>query len=159
MKRLIALGVCLIVGAELLVLIVHDRAFVLVASGLALATVLLDVRRLLGRGIEPRPTRTPTISGIRCAAGLPPPRRRFAGPSPPGRTGIGICVRCSPVGTKSRRANDWPRTRRHSNRPAACCSAPNCGNGSIPTTSDAPQTTSPPGRAAFEEILRKLEQV
>lgn len=53
MKKMIALGVCLIVGVELLTLIVHDRRFVLVASGIALALVLLDVRRLLGRGIEP----------------------------------------------------------------------------------------------------------
>ncbi|WAC90369.1 hypothetical protein [Mycobacterium sp. Aquia_213] len=53
MKRLIALGVCLIVGSELLVLIVHDRPFILAASGVALALVLLDVRRLLGHGMEP----------------------------------------------------------------------------------------------------------
>jgi len=53
MKRLIALGVCLIVGIELLVLIVHDRRFVLAASGVALALMLLSVRRFLGRGTEP----------------------------------------------------------------------------------------------------------
>ena len=53
MKRLIALGVCLIVGIELLVLIVHDRRFVLAAAGVALALVLLSVRRVLGHGVEP----------------------------------------------------------------------------------------------------------
>ncbi|MEZ0351040.1 hypothetical protein [Mycobacterium sp. pR1184] len=53
MKRLIALGVCLIIGAELLVLIVPDRSLVLVGSGVALALVLLNIRRLLGRGAEP----------------------------------------------------------------------------------------------------------
>jgi hypothetical protein len=53
MKRLIALGICLIVGMELLVLILHDRRFVLAASGVALALVLLNVRRYLGRGEEP----------------------------------------------------------------------------------------------------------
>jgi hypothetical protein len=53
MKRLIALGVCLIVGVELLALIVHDRRFLLAASGVALALVLLDVRRLLGHGTRP----------------------------------------------------------------------------------------------------------
>jgi len=53
MKRLIALGVCLVVSAELLVLISHDRRFVLAASGAALALVLLNVRRFLGRGSEP----------------------------------------------------------------------------------------------------------
>ncbi len=53
MKRLIALGICLIVGMELLALILHDRRFVLAASGVALALVLLNVRRYLGRGVEP----------------------------------------------------------------------------------------------------------
>ena len=87
---------------ELLALILHDRRFVLAASGVALALVLLNVRRCPGtRNANPRPNRTPTISGIRCAAGLPPPRRRSGGRSPPGRTGTGICVRCSRAGTKS----------------------------------------------------------
>lgn len=50
MKKLISLGVCLIVGVELLALIVHDRRFVLVASGVALALILLSVRRVLAHG-------------------------------------------------------------------------------------------------------------
>ena len=54
MKRLIAMGVCLIAGLELLMLIVQDRRFVLVASGLALALVLLNVRRVVGHGNEPK---------------------------------------------------------------------------------------------------------
>ena len=53
MKKLIALGVCLIVGIELLALILHDRPLVLAASGVALALVLLNVRRVLGHGIQP----------------------------------------------------------------------------------------------------------
>ena len=53
MKKLIVLGVCLIVVIELLALILHDRGFVLAASGAALALVLLNVRRFLGRGTEP----------------------------------------------------------------------------------------------------------
>jgi hypothetical protein len=53
MKRLIALGVCLIVGIELLALMVRDHLFVLVASGIALALVLLNIRRVLGHGIQP----------------------------------------------------------------------------------------------------------
>jgi hypothetical protein len=53
MKRLIFLGVCLIVVVELLALILHDRRFVLAASGAALALVLLNVRRFVGRGTEP----------------------------------------------------------------------------------------------------------
>jgi hypothetical protein len=52
MKRLVALGVCLIVGIELLALILHDRPFVLAASGVALALVLVSVRRVLGHGIQ-----------------------------------------------------------------------------------------------------------
>jgi hypothetical protein len=52
MKKLISLGVCLIVGIELLALIVHDRRFVLAASGVALALVLLSVRRVLGHGMQ-----------------------------------------------------------------------------------------------------------
>jgi hypothetical protein len=46
-KRLITLGVLLIVGIELLALTVHDRRFVFAASGIALALVLLNVHRLL----------------------------------------------------------------------------------------------------------------
>ena len=52
MKRLVALGVCFVIGMELLVLTVHDRRFVLVAAGLALALVLIVVRWLLGSGNE-----------------------------------------------------------------------------------------------------------
>jgi hypothetical protein len=53
MKRLIALGICLIVGMELLMLIVQDRRFVLAASGVAAALVLLNVRRILGHPTGP----------------------------------------------------------------------------------------------------------
>ncbi len=53
MKKLLALGICLIVGIELLVLIVRDQRFVLAASGIALALVLLNIRRLLGQGTQP----------------------------------------------------------------------------------------------------------
>ena len=53
MKRLIVLGVCLVAGMELFALILHGRRFLLVASGVALALVLLNVRRYLGRSKEP----------------------------------------------------------------------------------------------------------
>jgi hypothetical protein len=53
MKRLIALGVCLIVGIELLALMVHDRRFVLLATGVAVALVLLNIRRVVEHGIKP----------------------------------------------------------------------------------------------------------
>lgn len=55
MKRLILLGICLIAGIELLALILQDRSFVLAASGLALALVLLNIRRVLGRRNHPVP--------------------------------------------------------------------------------------------------------
>ncbi len=53
MKKLIALGVFLIVGTELLALILHDRRFVLATSGAAAALVLLNIRRFLGHGTQP----------------------------------------------------------------------------------------------------------
>jgi hypothetical protein len=53
MKKLIALGICLIVGIELLALILHDHRFVLAGSGVALALVLLNIRRVLEHGAEP----------------------------------------------------------------------------------------------------------
>jgi hypothetical protein len=52
MKRLIALGIFLIAGIELLALIVHERRFVLAGAGVALALVLLNIRRFLGHGID-----------------------------------------------------------------------------------------------------------
>jgi hypothetical protein len=53
MKKLIALGICLMTGVELLALIVQDRRFVLAAAGVALALVLLNIRRVLGHPNEP----------------------------------------------------------------------------------------------------------
>lgn len=52
MKRLVVLGVVLIVGVEALALVVRARGSVLAASGVAVALVLLSVRRALGRGAE-----------------------------------------------------------------------------------------------------------
>lgn len=52
MTRLVTLGVFLIVGVELLALVLHDRRFVLAGGGAALALVLLNVRRVLGRGAD-----------------------------------------------------------------------------------------------------------
>lgn len=49
MKKTVALGILLIAGIELLALMWHDHRFVLTASGIGLALVLLDVRRVLGR--------------------------------------------------------------------------------------------------------------
>jgi hypothetical protein len=48
MNRLIALGVFLVVGIELLALLLQDRRFVLAGAGAAVALVLLNIRRLVG---------------------------------------------------------------------------------------------------------------
>lgn len=53
MKRFVVLGVCLILGLELLALAQHDRRLVLAASGLGLALVLLGLRHTLGGGADP----------------------------------------------------------------------------------------------------------
>lgn len=53
MKRIVVLGICLIVGIEVIALILQDRRFVLVVSGFAAALVLLNVRRVLGYWNQP----------------------------------------------------------------------------------------------------------
>ncbi|CAM2790204.1 hypothetical protein BST27_27580 [Mycobacterium intermedium] len=53
MKKLIALGICLILGIEVLVLVLQARHLVLAASGVALALVLLNIRRVIGSGSQP----------------------------------------------------------------------------------------------------------
>jgi hypothetical protein len=53
MKKTVLLGVCFILGLELLALTQHDRRIVLAASGVGLALVLLSLRRALGGGPEP----------------------------------------------------------------------------------------------------------
>ena len=160
MKRLIALGVCLIVGAELLALIVHDRRFALAASGVALALVLLDVRRFLGRGMEPaaeldpddlgdslRRWRSTTETTIRWAESTRADWDRHLRP---------MLARRYEMATGQRLAKD----------PAAFYSAGRLLFGAelwewvnpnnVTRTGDRQPG---PGRAAFEEILRKLEQV
>lgn len=57
MSRLVALGVFLILSVELLTLALPDRGLVVAATGVALALVLLNVRRVVGRG--PRPDEEP----------------------------------------------------------------------------------------------------
>ena len=53
MNRTIGLGFCLVVAIELLAVMRHDLRFVLVVSGVAVALVLLTVRRILERGLAP----------------------------------------------------------------------------------------------------------
>jgi hypothetical protein len=59
MNRLIALGVSVVLCAELTALSLHDRRFVLWAAGAAALFALVNVRQALGRDIEPPPTEVP----------------------------------------------------------------------------------------------------
>jgi hypothetical protein len=95
MKRLVALGALLVVGVEVLALLLHQRQLLLWTSGIAVAVMLVGIRRLLAdRTANPRRTKQiRTLTQIRCAAGCPAPKPGFAGRSPPGETGIGAGVR------------------------------------------------------------------
>ncbi len=53
MKRLTALGLCIVVGSEAVALSLHDRRFLLWAAGIALALVLMNVRHVLGDDTDP----------------------------------------------------------------------------------------------------------
>jgi hypothetical protein len=59
MKRLIALGISVVLCAELTALSLHDRRFVLWAAGAAVLFALVNVRQVLGRDIEPPPPEVP----------------------------------------------------------------------------------------------------
>jgi hypothetical protein len=58
MKRLVALGVFVILTAELAALSLHDRRFVLWAAGAAALFALVSARQLLG-DVEPPPAAAP----------------------------------------------------------------------------------------------------
>jgi hypothetical protein len=53
MKRAVAAGFCIVVGADLLALLLPDRRFVLLAAGAAVALALLAVRWYLVREPDP----------------------------------------------------------------------------------------------------------
>lgn len=59
MKRLVALGISLILSAELAALSLHDRRLVLWLAGAAALFALLNVRQVLGRGVDPPPPAAP----------------------------------------------------------------------------------------------------
>lgn len=59
MKRLLALGISVVLSAELAALSLHDRRFVLWAAGVAVLFVLVNVRQVLGHGVESSPTPAP----------------------------------------------------------------------------------------------------
>ncbi len=111
MKRLIALGVLLIVGIELLALTVHDRRFVFAASGVALALVLLNVHRLLTHGTESEDEAGQDDLGDSLRRWLSSTRRRSVGRTPPGRTGTVTCVQCSHGASRSLPVKDRPKIR------------------------------------------------
>jgi hypothetical protein len=160
MKRLIALGVCLIAVAELLTLVVQDRRFVLVAAGVALALVLLNVRRFLEHGMQPLAELDPddlrdslrrwlstTETTIRWSESTRSDWDRHLRP---------MLARRYEMATGQRQAKD----------PAAFHASGNMLFGpelwewvnpnNITRTGDRQPG---PGRAVFEEILRRLEQV
>jgi hypothetical protein len=55
MKRVVALGVFVILTAELATLLLHDRRFVLWTAGVAALFALVNVRQVLGHGVESPP--------------------------------------------------------------------------------------------------------
>jgi hypothetical protein len=59
MKKIIALGVSVVLSAELAALSLHDRRFVLWAAGAAALFALVNVRQILGRDVEPSPPAIP----------------------------------------------------------------------------------------------------
>ncbi|HZC89519.1 MAG TPA: hypothetical protein VE400_02405 [Mycobacterium sp.] len=62
MKKLIVLGVSLVVSAELAALSLHDRRFVLWGAGAAALFALVNVRQVLGRDVEPSPS--PAVNAL-----------------------------------------------------------------------------------------------
>ena len=62
MKRLIALGVSLVLSAELAALTLHDRRLVFWAAGAAVLFALISVRQFLGRDFEPPSSTIPNAS-------------------------------------------------------------------------------------------------
>jgi hypothetical protein len=59
MKTLVALGVSVVLSAELAALSLHDRRFVLWVAGVAVLFALANVRQVLGRDTEPSPPAVP----------------------------------------------------------------------------------------------------
>jgi hypothetical protein len=59
MKRIVALGISVVLSAEVAALSLHDRRLVLWAAGTAALVVLVNVRQVLGRDVEPPPSAAP----------------------------------------------------------------------------------------------------
>jgi len=160
MKRIIALGICLVVGVELLVLLLRGHRFMLAASGIAVALVLLNARRFLGRGMEPAAEPDPddlgdslrrwlstTATTIRWSESTRADWDRHLRP---------MLARRYEIATGQRLAKD-PGAFHATGRMlfgAELWQWVNPNN--VARTGDRQPG---PGRAALEEILRKLEQV
>ena len=142
MKRLIALGVYLIVGIEVLALALHDRRFVLAVSGAALALVLLNIRRVVGRGNQPPAELDPDDLGDSLRRWLSNTeatiRRSDSTRVDWDRHLRPMLARRYEIATGQRQAKDPAAFQ----QPAECSSAPNCGNGLIQTTSSVAVTVS-----------------
>jgi hypothetical protein len=159
MKRLVALGVCLIVSVELLALVLHDRRFVLATSGVALALVLLSIRRLLGRGTQPdaepnpdlgdslRRWRATTETTIRWSDSTRADWDRHLRP---------MLARRYEIASGQRQSKD-PATYHATGRMLFGAELWEWVNPNNVTRGGDPGPG--PGRAALEAILRKLEQV
>jgi hypothetical protein len=59
LKKLVAAGLCLVVGVQILALMTPDRRFVLVVVGVAVAVCLLALRWYLARGANDEPVPPP----------------------------------------------------------------------------------------------------
>ena len=160
MRRLVSLGVCLIVVVELLVLVANDRRFVMAAAGVALALVLLNIRRVVGGAQEGEAELDPDEPGetlrrwlattettVRWSESTRGDWDRHLRP---------MLARRYEIATGQRQAKD----------PAAFQACGRMLFGSElwdwvnPNNITRTGEREPgPGRAAFEEILRKLEQV
>jgi hypothetical protein len=60
MKKLVAAGLCLVIGVQLLAMLMHDRRLVLASAGVAVALALLALRWYLVRGRDADTNDPPT---------------------------------------------------------------------------------------------------
>ena len=143
MKRLVALGVSLILSAELAALVLHDRRFVLWAAGAAALFALVNVRQVLGHGPESPPAPPPNALEETLRSWLTRTETLIRR-SESTRTDWDRHLRpCWPDGSHSRRAKTRPNTRQRLMPPGKCFSGRNCGRGWIPTMSRRPVRANP----------------
>jgi hypothetical protein len=160
MKKLIALGVCLIIGIELLALILQGHRFVLAGAGAAVALVLLNIRRLVGHRAGPELAGSPddlgdglrrwlsnTESTIRWSESTRADWDRHLRP---------MLARRFEIATGHRQAKD-PTAFHATGR---MLFGPELWEWVNPNNVTRTGDRTPgPGRAALEEILQRLEQV